>query len=1137
MGNSSSRNTRTTLGFITPFIWGDIGLSFFKGAAAFSSEQDVNLICIIGQKPNDPTNNNFSANIIYDLVDARNVDGLITWASHYEEFLTTEEVIEFFAKFKNLPVITIANKIKDFPAVLMDNDDGISSLVDHLYQVHGYTKIGFVRGPEFHNSAKQRYMSYMKALERHNIPIDQRLITEPNIFHESTGVKAVKYYLDELKLVPKEDIEAIICVSDLVALGVSDELNKREIRIPFDIALVGFNNKNESRMCNPPITTIDPQLLRYGQVATDLILKHLNGIEIPNKDNYIKNHLVIRHSCGCLEPNTHCVDDLDSELSFMISDDELMAIKNHLTQIASFTTSSVSHLRIGDLVGDFINDLNDPSSNKFITTLENILNILKKSDEDISIFQLLISEKRNLMLPYLKTSKLHLRASDIWNQARVQIHLALEFSLANFNIKTNNLLFSLHATNQSLNSTYERTELLLAIERLLEDLKIPGCYISLYDENKKDYTQARLIFAYSNNKVEFVDSDGILFDSIELLPEAFKPQDRYTMILHPLYFRDMQLGFVLFEVGPLEKANYHIICSELSTALHRILIFEALKKSEAERAKLLAKLEDKNLELERKIEERTSDIQRVNEQLQIAITEANAANYAKSRFLANMSHEIRTPLNCIIGFVEILNITRNHNEQKQYLSLIIEESEKLIELINQVLDISKIESGKITLHNEPFNLNTLLESITSTYSTMARKKGLEYTLTTDDSIPTTIIGDSLRLRQVLVNLIGNAIKFTLNGSINITVEKTLESSTEITLLFKIKDTGIGIKKDRQNMIFEVFEQAENSTTRKFGGTGLGTSISKQLVQLMHGDIGLESDENIGSTFWFTAVFKKATIITRPIIQNLEDSFNTLTFPTFLNKFRVLLVEDYPTNQALALAHLKELNCYVDVAENGLVAVNKFKENPFDLILMDVQMPEMDGVEATKVIRNLSIGKKTKIIGLTANAFESDVAKYLNAGMDDVITKPFRKIPFLNKIIYWLTNETPVLNVKPSIDTNMPTFETTVDKPIDLEKLLSEFDGDYNFLYNITNKFTNNAREQLRIIEQAIETDNKDQVISVAHRIKGGALNLAADTFAELASQLETKSKIEDLDFSKNILNKLISELNTLEKYLKSNFKN
>lgn len=373
---------------------------------------------------------------------------------------------------------------------------------------------------------------------------------------------------------------------------------------------------------------------------------------------------------------------------------------------------------------------------------------------------------------------------------------------------------------------------------------------------------------------------------------------------------------------------------------------------------------------------------------------AQASERAKHQFLANMSHEIRTPMNAIKGMTDIL-IRRNPNEdQKEYLDTIKQSSDSLLVIINDILDISKIEAGKIELEHEPFSVNDLINNVHTIMQFKAEEKGLEL----KKDIPEQqlyVKGDATRLRQILINLIGNAIKFTEKGVVTTTVKSEL-TADKGHLHFTVSDTGIGIDKDRMEIIFKSFEQAYSDTSRKFGGTGLGLSISKKLVELHNGKIWVESETGKGSQFHFTMPYEMAeTTVSESQSENTENNIAKM-----LKGIKILLVEDNQFNAIVAQEELEDAieGVAVAVAENGLIAIEKLKSSRFDVILMDIQMPTMNGYEATKVIRTLDNEKaNTPIIAMTANVFKEEVDLCLQVGMNDFIGKPFDTTELLQKI--------------------------------------------------------------------------------------------------------------------------------------------
>jgi PAS domain S-box-containing protein len=429
---------------------------------------------------------------------------------------------------------------------------------------------------------------------------------------------------------------------------------------------------------------------------------------------------------------------------------------------------------------------------------------------------------------------------------------------------------------------------------------------------------------------------------------------------------------------------------------------------------------------ENKLKEYAQELERKNEQTEAALLTAREATQLKSRFMANISHEIRTPMNGVLGMTDLLLNTSLKPEQQEYAESIKRSATSLLSLINDILDLSRGEAGKLKVECAPFSLKTVLDETSSLFALQARAKGLEFLTDFAPNLPASAVGDGMRLRQVLNNLLGNAVKFTDAGRVGFTAAVSGEPAGSWQIRFSVHDTGIGISQADQNRIFERFVQADTSSTRKYGGTGLGLAICRELVELLGGDIGVESEPDRGSRFWFTATLGRVAQAaaetlpvagakaptpaavtpvrilassavaaasrppTAPAPAPKGESLATLTAALKGGrKPKVLLAEDNEINQRITMRLLEKLGATAEAVVNGRLAVEAVHKKTYDLIFMDCQMPEMDGFEATAMIRNRERenNRRTPICALTANAMEGDREKCLAAGMDDYVSKP------------------------------------------------------------------------------------------------------------------------------------------------------
>jgi PAS domain S-box-containing protein len=506
------------------------------------------------------------------------------------------------------------------------------------------------------------------------------------------------------------------------------------------------------------------------------------------------------------------------------------------------------------------------------------------------------------------------------------------------------------------------------------------------------------------------------------------------------------------------------------------------------------------------------------------------AQKAKERFMANMSHEIRTPINGIAGMIALLAETNVTDEQKKYINAIKTSTDNLKVIINDILDISVIESGKLKFETIGFNIRHQLQSIIDTFLHQAREKNIYLNHTVADDLDLVVLGDPVRLYQILINLISNALKFTDKGGIQVNISCSKKEGNELIATFEVIDTGIGIAEEKLETIFESFSQADESVTRRYGGTGLGLAISKQLVELQNGTISVSSSENNGTSFTFSIPYQvgedKDLVIEKEQLNVSDQEFDSL------ESIKILLVEDNDINRMYAANILKKWDCQFDIAENGYIATEKLKKEPYDLILMDIQMPVMDGMEATKVIRQNfpSPINKTPIIALTANVLKGDPEKYIKAGMNGHLSKPFLPKSLYNSIIEHTTD------AKPKVDKIIASDKK--ENPItNLSFLRKMSNNDDTFIKELIILFLESTPTLIEEMKDHYQKKHWKELSGTAHQMKPSVKLMGLIDMHEVAKQLENDSLETDKSSLEPAINKISTYFDIAKGELEAEIKN
>jgi len=808
--NEISPNRRTTIGFLLASLHTGASQIIWPSMADSAERHDINLICFPGGRLHAMDSFEIQRNAIYELASHKCLDGLITWSSTLGGVLGPAEIRAFHQRYQTLPMVSLAKFMEGMPTVSVDSYLGMRALLAHLIEEHGFRRLAFMRGPEEHYYAQERYRAYLDALQAFNLPLIPELITRPLPWE--SGVEAVEILLDERGLQPGRDFQAVVAVSDMMAVWAMKTLQTRGFEVPADVAVTGFNNSIEERLATPPLTTVDLPFYEQASKAMDVLMQQLSGesvaalITLPSK-------LVVRQSCGC--PSTAVA--LASSSPAGRAGKGRGAVK--LEEVRAGCVSEME-ARLGlsplksaewleSLFDTFLQNI-ETSSQKFLSVLNNVLDQALRSGHDILRWQNATSILRHWVLQYVSKSE-RMNVEVLISQARVVVEEAVQRSHAYSQWQAEREAENLREINRALLTTFDAKQLADVLAERLPSLGIPSVYLVTYEQptDAEVPEQARLMLAYSDQKCAALEPDGLRFATYQIIPEDFLPQDRrYSLVVEPLYFQDKSLGYVVFEIGPHDGNIYELLRNNLSSALQGATLFQ---------------------------------------EIQQARLDAEKADRIKTRLLANVSHEMRTPLNIIMGYTgdALQSPSKYRSELPASLLSDIRQiqsnAEHQLRVINDLLDLSRAEIDELDLSLELLDPRQLLMEAFHSLADQATSPGIQWKIDVPDRLP-QLRADAVRLRQIFLNLLSNAKKYTESGQITLGAEVVPPE-----IHFWVTDTGLGIDPEQQERIFEPFVTIEDDR-RIAGGIGLGLSITRHLVALHGGRIKLDSRPNQGSTF-------------------------------------------------------------------------------------------------------------------------------------------------------------------------------------------------------------------------------------------------------------------------------------------------
>jgi DNA-binding LacI/PurR family transcriptional regulator/signal transduction histidine kinase len=775
----------------------------WQGVVDMAREQDANVICFRGGAMHSPHEFESQANVLYDLVSAERLDGLVIWSSNVALYLTPEETTEFLARYHPLPAISCQYAAPGVPSVLQLDAHGVREAIVHLVKVHGCRRIAFLRGPEAHFGAQARYQGYVDALRELGMPLNPNIVSSP--VEWSDGAMAIAALLDERKLRPMADFDAIIAPSDSIMLTAMTALQAREISIPGQVAVVGFDDSLEAGMAMPALTSVVTPFYELGRQAVVLLLARLDGRQIPER-TYLPSALIVRQSCGCL-PRTG--NQGDARRASPYGERPGTAAEQRECMLAGMQRAVGSHEPQKTwtvlLLDSFVADMDGQASHLFLNELSEVLRHVMDSDGDVIVWDSALSALRTEVLASL-SPELRARAEDLLHQARMVVGESAARMSARRTYRTQQYVQTLRNIAAELITMFDMDELMNFLAQSLPRLGIPSCYLAVYDDPSRPAGWSHLLMAYDERGRIPIDSHKQHYPSRELIPEELWPQHRrFSLVVEPLFVREHQLGYAVFEIGHVEPSVYEELRAQISSALQGAILVQSLQQRSAQ-------LETANKELE--------------------------------AFANSVSHDLRAPLRAIDGFSQLL-LERNHEqldkEGKNYLERVRRGAQWMGQLIDALLALSHVSRTAMT--RQRTHLSEMALRILKGLQEANPERKVECVVGTG----LEVWGDRRLFQIVLENLLGNSWKYTAkHPTARIEFGVTWQEKRRT---FFVRDDGAGFDMQYVDKLFGPFQRLH--TTTEFPGTGIGLATVQRIIRRHGGHVWAEGAVEKGATIYFT----------------------------------------------------------------------------------------------------------------------------------------------------------------------------------------------------------------------------------------------------------------------------------------------